>query len=84
LSKWTSGQGNIVYSYTMLTINAAEHPLMRRFHKPTDEKRMVVILPVERYADWLQASPAQSREFMQLFPADQLVASEPAVDRGLF
>ena len=79
-AKWKSPQGNVVHSYTMLTINAAEHPLMRQFHKPADEKRMVVILPVERYADWLQASPALSREFFQLFPADQLVA----VDRGLF
>jgi hypothetical protein len=25
----------------MLTINADEHPLMRHFHKPADEKRMV-------------------------------------------
>ncbi len=83
-AKWKSPQGNIVYSYTMLTINAAQHPLMRQFHKPTDEKRMVVILPVERYTDWLKAGPEQSREFLQLFPADQLVASEPAVDRGLF
>lgn len=34
-------------SFTMLTINADEHPLMRRFHKPDDEKRMLVILAPE-------------------------------------
>jgi hypothetical protein len=26
----------------MLTINADQHPVMNAFHKPTDEKRMVV------------------------------------------
>jgi hypothetical protein len=28
----------------MLTINADDHPFMRQYHKPEDEKRMVVIL----------------------------------------
>ena len=42
---WRSLDGSIVRSYSMLTINADEHPLMNQFHKPTDEKRMVVILP---------------------------------------
>ena len=31
-------------SFTMLTINADAHPLMRRFHRPDDEKRMLVLL----------------------------------------
>ena len=29
---------------------------MRQFHKPQDERRMVVILPEERYHDWLHGS----------------------------
>jgi putative SOS response-associated peptidase YedK len=82
-SRWKSSQGEIVHSYTMLTINAANHPLMRHFHKPTDEKRMVVILPVERYEDWLRASPPQSQAFMRKFPADQMIVDEPKVDGGL-
>ena len=28
----------------MVTVNADAHPLMNQFHKPTDEKRMAVIL----------------------------------------
>jgi putative SOS response-associated peptidase YedK len=44
----------------MLTVKADEHPLMRMFHKPVDEKRMVVILPPERYQDWLSATPEHS------------------------
>lgn len=82
-SRWKSPQGEIVHSYTMLTVNAANHPLMRYFHKPTDEKRMVVILPVDRYDDWLQASPAQSQAFMRPFPANQMIVDEPKVDGGL-
>jgi putative SOS response-associated peptidase YedK len=68
----------------MLTINATDHPLLRLFHKPNDEKRMVVILPQDRYGAWLQARPDQSREFMRPFPANQLLASGPEAIRGLF
>jgi putative SOS response-associated peptidase YedK len=82
-SRWKSPQGEIVYSYTMLTINAEDHPLMRLFHKPGDEKRMVVILPVDRYDDWLQARPEQSQPFMRPFPADQMIVDEPKVVGGL-
>lgn len=83
-SRWKSPQGEMVHSYTMLTVNAADHPLMRHFHKPTDEKRMVVTLPAERYDDWLQASPTQSQTFMRQFPAAQMVADEPMAGGGLF
>jgi len=61
-----------IYSYTMLTINADEHALMRQFRKSTAEKRMVVVLPKERYMDWLFATPAQSMAFMQAYPAQYL------------
>ena len=47
---------------------------MNQFHKPTDEKRMVVILPPERYQDWLEAPVAKATEFLQAYPADRLVA----------
>ena len=39
----------------MLTINADGHELMCQFHKPVDEKRMVVILPPDSYDHWLKA-----------------------------
>ena len=66
--------GETIYSFTMLTINAAEHPLMNQFHKPTDEKRMVAILSPERYRDWLEVPVAKASEFLQPYPADRLVA----------
>jgi putative SOS response-associated peptidase YedK len=81
-SMWKSPQGAWVPSYTMLTIAAETHPLMRQFHKPADEKRMVVILPESRYADWLQASAAHSADFLQPYPASGLVAqAEPPLRR---
>lgn len=46
--------GEPTWSMTMLTINADYHPLMRRFHKPEDEKRTVVILPDDAWGDWLR------------------------------
>jgi putative SOS response-associated peptidase YedK len=83
-SSWKSPQGDTIHSYTLLTINAEHHPLMRLMHKPTDEKRMVVILPEAAYGDWLTASAAQSHSYMQPYPSDLLQASAPRVDSGLF
>ena len=71
---WKSPNGDILRSYTMLTINADTHPLMCQFHKPTDEKRMVVILPDEQYGDWLGCSGEESREFLREYPAELLRA----------
>ena len=59
----------------MLTINAQVHALMQQFDKLADEKRMVVVLPPDRYQDWLEAKPEQSMEFMQMFPTDRLVSA---------
>ncbi len=74
-SSWRAPGGERIWSYTMLTINAAEHPLMRQFHKPVDEKRMVVILPRSAYLDWLDAPAQHSMAFMQPYPADRLLAT---------
>lgn len=78
-SWWKSPKGEVTHSYTMLTINADAHPLMRLFHKPTDEKRMVVVLPPERYQDWLDAPIDRSREFLVSCPADALAATSITV-----
>ena len=71
-SWWKSPAGTVVTSYSMLTINADDHPLLRNMHRPGDEKRMVVILPRGAYADWLDAPAGRSKEFMRQFAADQL------------
>jgi len=62
-----------VHTFTMLPVNADDHQLMRNFHKPQDEKRMVVILGEGAYDAWLDApaGPA-SVEFMRQYSADLL------------
>ena len=70
--RWVSPEGDVVHSYTMLTLNADDHPLMRNFHRPGDEKRMVVILPKGLYKDWLQSDAQSSRDFIRQYPADRL------------
>lgn len=69
------GTAQLLHSFTMLTINADDHPLMRNFHKPQDEKRMVVILPRGLYGDWLKASSSESAEFMRQYPADRMTVT---------
>lgn len=60
----------------MLTITADTHPLMNQFHKPADEKRMIVILPPERYDDWLRANARDSGDFLQAWPAQSLATRD--------
>ena len=67
-----TGEG--VFSFTMLTINADDHAIMRNLHKADDEKRMVVILPESSYADWLAAPADATMNFLKQFPADELTA----------
>jgi putative SOS response-associated peptidase YedK len=80
-ASWPSPKGDILHSYTMLTINADSHPLMHKFHKPTDEKRMVVILPDDQYGDWLNVSNEECRGLLKEYPADLLTA-EVAAPKG--
>lgn len=75
---WKSPTGEILRSFSMLTINADAHPLMRLFHKPDDEKRMVVILPKERYQDWLEVPQEECQDFFALYPAAALTAEAVA------
>ena len=53
--EWVSPEGEVTMSFTMLTINADKHPIMKHMHKPHDEKRMVVVLQAQRYDLWLHA-----------------------------
>ena len=80
-SSWKSSTGEFVQSFTMLTINADDHALMRNYHKPNDEKRMVVILPDDTYEDWLSADLSEAMNFMRQIPAERLIAAAAATDR---
>lgn len=50
------GDGSPEFSFSMLTVDASMHPLFRRFHKPTSEKRMIVVLDGSEIEEWLFAS----------------------------
>jgi putative SOS response-associated peptidase YedK len=72
---WDEQGGGTSLSFTMLTLNADEHPLMRRFHKPGEEKRSVAIIRPGDYADWLSCrNTDEARSFLQLYPADMMHA----------
>ena len=74
--RWVApSTGEVVHSFSMLTINADAHPLMKRFHKPGDEKRSLVIVPDERAADWLRAVHDDVRALLAPFDADAYTAS---------
>jgi putative SOS response-associated peptidase YedK len=52
--RWTHpASGELVVSFSMLTVNADQHPVMKQFHKPGDEKRTPVIIAPEMHHIWL-------------------------------
>jgi len=73
--EWQEADGVITTAFTQITINADDHPLMRRMHKPGDEKRSLVLLDDEEVADWLACrNPDLARGFLRPFPAERMKA----------
>uniref|UniRef100_A0ABX1N832 Abasic site processing protein n=2 Tax=Aromatoleum buckelii TaxID=200254 RepID=A0ABX1N832_9RHOO len=71
---WEAGVPS--WSFTLLTVNAETHPLMRRFHKPDDEKRTVVVLDGDAPEAWLAAeSKADLRALLRPCAETLLVAA---------
>lgn len=52
-----------VRSFSMLTINANQHPFMKQFHNPNDEKRSIIVIPEESRQDWLHCDHEEASEF---------------------
>lgn len=76
--------GRLGWSFSMLTINADAHPLMRRFHAPGDEKRSVVVVAPTAWRAWLlAASEDEARALLRPFPAAEFTAeAAPRPPRG--
>ncbi len=72
---WTGADGEVIVSYTLLTVNANSHALMHRYQQPGNEKRMVALLNEGAFDAWLSASPEKAREFMRAYPASGLTAN---------
>lgn len=84
--------GELVESYTMLTLNADAHPLMSRMHKPDPalpadrpDKRSVVVLRAQDEAVWLHGSPAEAAAVVGLAPVQDFDAGpvDAPAQRGL-
>ncbi|MEK7889880.1 SOS response-associated peptidase family protein [Burkholderia contaminans] len=67
--------GRSLVGMTMMTVNADGHAVMERMHKPSDEKRSVVILRPAEYDKWLPTKNVEAaRAMLQLYPADEMLA----------
>lgn len=73
--EWSDPDGKGRLSFTMLTVNADDHPFMRNYHRPEDEKRMLAILPNGSIKEWLQAPAEAASEFLRQYPSDRLRAA---------
>ena len=73
--RWVDkSSGEVIASFSMLTINADGHAVMSQFHKPGDEKRSLVVIPEELRDDWLEATPERAKEFLQPMPVEEFTS----------
>ena len=64
---WTEPEtGELIVSFSMLTIDASNHPVMKRMHKPEDEKRTIVPLRPELFSAWLNATAEEAQALLQI------------------
>jgi putative SOS response-associated peptidase YedK len=73
--KPNTDNGVPLVSFSMLTINADDHPLMKHFHKQEDEKRSVVFLHPDQYEPWINSTLDEAPGFLELYPAEELAAA---------
>jgi putative SOS response-associated peptidase YedK len=65
-----------LFTFTMLTVNADKHQLMKRMHKPGEDKRMVAILDPKDYLGWLTCPLDQAKAYLK--PWDGVLLAESA------
>jgi putative SOS response-associated peptidase YedK len=81
--------GELVESYTMLTVNADHHPLMRRMHKPdprlppdAQDKRSVIPVAFEDVDLWLHGRTDDVRSLLRLDGNQPFEAGPADLDSG--
>lgn len=79
--------GEVHESYTMLTINADAHPLMRRMHKPDpklpadqQDKRSVISIEMADVDRWLAGTVKEATALLQLAPVEVFRAGPAGID----
>jgi putative SOS response-associated peptidase YedK len=74
---WTEPEtGELIVSFSMLTIEASKHPVMNRCHKSEDEKRTVVPLRADLFNDWLNATPEAAQAILNLDSIPELMIAQ--------
>jgi putative SOS response-associated peptidase YedK len=79
---WRFPDGRETLTFAMLTVNADQHPLMKRMHKPGEEKRMVVILKPEEYLPWLTCGVNRAPRYFQVYDGPLVGAPAPLPPRA--
>ena len=76
--------GEVFESYTMLTVNADAHPIMRRMHKPDpklppdqQDKRSVIAIEAEDVDAWLLGTVADAKALLRA-PGMEVISASPA------
>jgi putative SOS response-associated peptidase YedK len=77
-SQWTDpDSGEIVPSFTVMTVNCDGHPLLSRLHKPdpalppdAQDKRAVVPLDPAHWQQWMLGDEADARALLKPGPAE--------------
>ena len=80
--RWRSPDGSSQWTFAMLTVSGAGHPVYERMHRPGDEKRMVLILDPAEYDRWLQCTPAEAATFFRPWTGTLEAAPAPLPPRG--
>lgn len=80
--KWVNTESSEdLFSLAMITINADGHPVMSRFHRPGEEKRMVVMLDPKDYDGWLTCPVQEAPWFLQQWMGQLDTYPAPLVPR---
>ena len=71
---WKNPHDEWVRSFSMLTINADDHAVMKQFHPPGDEKRALVMLERDQVSDWLNATTDEAVSLFNTYRAAMLTS----------
>lgn len=74
--RWTEPEtGLLRLSFSLLTINADDHPVMGRFHREGDEKRSLVPIAPADWSAWLDDEPESAWRLLQPMPPAEFAAA---------
>ena len=66
-----------IFTFSMVTVKAASHPVYGRMNKPDQEKRMPVILDSNEYGHWLSCSVDRAPEFFRQWTGQLEMSAAP-------